>query len=121
MKLCMDFRKYDGVVGGAQQFILQIVRHAASKGHSMILLVKQNRLQEVEAIFKDEENIQCLPLPVTTHAISLKNMHLDSATIQEIAERIHRPEGTIKRRLHHARTHLREVLDAPDSREPRGG
>ncbi len=87
MKLCMDLRKYDGVVGGVEQLIVQIVRYAASNGHSVILLPKQNRLQEVEAMFKDEKNIRCLPLPVTTHAISLKNMRLDSTTIQDIAER----------------------------------
>ena len=87
MKLCMDFRKYDGVVGGVEQLIVQIVRYAASKGHSVILLPKQDRLQEVEAMFKDEKNIRCLPLPATTHAISSKNIRLDSTTIQDIAER----------------------------------
>ena len=87
MKLCMDFRKYDGVVGGAEQLIVQIVRHTSSKGHPVILLAKQNRLQEVESMFRGEKNVTCLPLPVTTHAILLKNMRLDSSTIQDIAER----------------------------------
>lgn len=87
MRLCMDFRKYDGIVGGAEQLVVQIVRHAASKGHSVILLAKQNRLQEVEAIFEEEKNIKCLSLPVTTHAISMTNIRLDTITIQQIAKR----------------------------------
>jgi len=37
--------------------------------------------------------------------------YLKGLTIREIAKRIRRPEGTVKRRLYHARQHLRRILD----------
>lgn len=86
MNIVMDFRKYDGVVGGVEQVVTQIISQIAPKGHTFILLSKQNQIDRVKDLFKDIPNIKHQPLPVETHAISVKNARLDSGTIQEIAE-----------------------------------
>jgi len=86
MNIVMDFRKYDGVVGGVEQVVSQIISQIAPQGHTFILLSKQRRLNEVKDLFKDIHNIKHLPLPVESHAISLKNAWIDSKTIQNIAE-----------------------------------
>ena len=86
MNIVMDFRKYDGIVGGVEQVVSQIISQIAPKGHTFILLSKQNRLDEVKDLFHDIPNIKHLPLPVQSHAISMKNAWHDSNTIQDIAE-----------------------------------
>jgi len=85
MNIVMDFRKYDGVVGGVEQVVTQIISQIAPKGHTFILLSKQSRLDEVKDLFCDVPNIKHLPLPVESHAISMKNAWHDSHTIQDIA------------------------------------
>ena len=85
MKIVMDFRKYDGVVGGVEQGVIQISKQVAKKGNEIILLSKQARLDEVKNIFRDTKNIKHIPLAVKTHAISIKNIIKDSFTIQKIA------------------------------------
>lgn len=86
MNIVMDFRKYDGVVGGVEQVVTQIISQIAPKGHTFIVLSKKNRLDQVKNLFEDIPNIRHIPLPVETHAISWKNAWLDSHTIQDIAE-----------------------------------
>jgi len=85
MKIVMDFRKYDGVVGGVEQAVIQITKYIAMKRHQVVMLCKSNRLSEVKEIFENEPNIITLPLPVNTHSMSLKNAWIDSTTIQNIA------------------------------------
>ncbi len=85
MNIVMDFRKYDGVVGGVEQGVIQIAKRVAQEGHKIILLSKSNRIGNAKEIFKDTENIKHVALPVKTHAISLKNAILDSIKIQKIA------------------------------------
>jgi len=87
MKIVMDFRKFDGVVGGVEQGVIQITKYAAAKGHRVVLLCKSNRLAEAKRIFESDPNVATRPLPVRSHAMSLKNAWLDSVTIQKIAER----------------------------------
>ncbi|MBN1845465.1 MAG: glycosyltransferase family 4 protein [Sedimentisphaerales bacterium] len=85
MNIVMDFRKYDGVVGGVEQVVMQIISQIAPQGHTFILLSKQSRLDEVKNLFKDIPNVRHQPLPVETHAIGPKNAYHDSVTIQNIA------------------------------------
>jgi glycosyltransferase involved in cell wall biosynthesis len=85
MKVLFDFRKYDGVIGGVEQGVIQITKYMGSHGHKVTVLCKKNRLEDVTAIYRETENIDILPLDVDTHAMSSKNRHLDSTTIQDIA------------------------------------
>nr|QNO53319.1 D-inositol-3-phosphate glycosyltransferase [Methanosarcinales archaeon ANME-1 ERB6] len=85
MKVVMDFRKYDGVVGGVEQAVIQITRYVTVNGHQVIMLCKSNRFAEVKKIFEHEPNIITIPLPVRTHSLSLKNAWIDSTAIQNIA------------------------------------
>ena len=85
MKVVFDFRKYDGVVGGVEQGVIQLTRYITSIDHSVVILCKRSRLEQVENIFKEQKNLKIVPLNVSTHAMSLKNLKLDSITIQEIA------------------------------------
>ncbi len=86
MKIVFDFRKYDGIIGGVEQGLIQIARNISSNGHYAVILCKKNRLDPVINLFKDYSNIKVIPLNVTTHSISIKNAKLDSITIQNIAE-----------------------------------
>jgi len=86
MKVVMDFRKYDGVVCGVEQAVIQITKYVARKGHRVIMLCKGNRFSEVKKMFENDPNIITIPLPVRSHSMSLKNAWIDSITIQKIAE-----------------------------------
>jgi len=45
MKIVMDFRKYDGVVG-VEQAVIQITKYIAMKWHQVIMLCKRNRFAD---------------------------------------------------------------------------
>ncbi|MCW3138665.1 MAG: glycosyltransferase family 4 protein [Methanophagales archaeon] len=85
MKIVMDFRKYDGVVGGVEQGVIELTRYVSGKGHHVIILCKKHRFNETEGIFEDCPNVTTIPLPCRSHSMSLKNAWLDSVTIQNIA------------------------------------
>ncbi|MES0445745.1 MAG: glycosyltransferase family 1 protein [Desulfobacterales bacterium] len=85
MKVVFDFRKYDGVVGGVEQGVIQLTKYITSIDHSVVILCKRSRLEQVENVFKEHQNLKIIPLDVSTHAMSLKNVKLDSNTIQDIA------------------------------------
>ena len=85
MKVVMDFRKYDGVIGGVERAVIQITDCVARQGHQVVLLPKESRLAEVKAEFEDVPNLKFIPLDVHTHVMSAKNVYLDSVRIQEIA------------------------------------
>jgi glycosyltransferase involved in cell wall biosynthesis len=85
MKIVMDFRKYDGVIGGVERGVLNITKCIASNGHQVVLLPKEGRLNDVKEQVKGYPNITLIPLQVRTHVMSVKNAYLDSVTIQEIA------------------------------------
>jgi glycosyltransferase involved in cell wall biosynthesis len=86
MKIILDFRKYDGVIGGVERGVLEIVRYVAQQGHEIVILPKESRLQEVKGRFEGIPNLKFVPLPVRSHVMSLKNMYVDSVVIQRIAE-----------------------------------
>lgn len=86
MKIVMDFRKFDGVIGGVERGVVEITKYVAAQGHQVVLLCKENRLAEVENLFENTSNIAFIPLQVLTHAMSLRNAWIDSKTIQDIAE-----------------------------------
>jgi len=85
MKVIFDFRKYDGVVGGVEQGVIQIVKYITGIEHSVVILCKRNRIEGVKNIFTEGKHLSIIPMDVTSHAMSLKNAIIDSTTIQEIA------------------------------------
>ncbi|HID88153.1 MAG TPA: glycosyltransferase family 1 protein [Anaerolineae bacterium] len=85
MRILIDFRKFDGVVGGVERGVVEVAHHVAGWGHTVTLLCKQSRQAEVERLFEDAAGVTVLPLRVRSHVISLRNAWLDSWTIQEIA------------------------------------
>jgi glycosyltransferase involved in cell wall biosynthesis len=87
MKIVMDFRKFDGVIGGVERGVIEITKYVAAQGHRVVMLCKQSRLSEVRGLFENASNIAFIPLPVLTHAMSLKNAWIDSKTIQNMAEK----------------------------------
>jgi len=87
MRIVMDFRKFDGVIGGVERGVIEITKYVARHGHQVILLCKENKFPEVENIFENAPNITLIPLRVFTHAMSLRNAWMDSRTIQDIAEK----------------------------------
>ena len=89
MNIVMDFRKFDGVVGGVEQGVIQVVSHASSQGHAVTLLSKPRRIDEVKALFKGDSQINHFPIRVKHHGISLKNVYHDAVTIQKVAQREH--------------------------------
>ena len=85
MKIVFDFRKYDGVIGGVEQGVIQTAKHITKIGCSVVILCKNNRLDQVNNLFSGDQNLTIIPLDVTSHAMSIKNAKLDSTTIQRIA------------------------------------
>lgn len=85
MNILMDFRKYDGVIGGVEQGVIQITKYFTGKNHSVVLLPKSSRRTEIEEIFHDTPNLKITPLPVPSHVMSLRNVYIDSKTIQDLA------------------------------------
>lgn len=85
MKIVFDFRKYDGVVGGVEQGVIQIVKYITGIEHSVVILCKRNRIEEVKNIFTEGKHLSIIPMDVTSHAMSFRNAIIDSSTIQEIA------------------------------------
>lgn len=84
MKIVYDFRKYDGVIGGVEQGVIQIVKHLTSIGEYVIILCKIKKIEDVKNIFPENQHLKIIPLDVTTHSISLKNARVDSTIIQNI-------------------------------------
>jgi glycosyltransferase involved in cell wall biosynthesis len=81
----MDFRKYDGVVGGVERAVIEITRYLALQGHGVTLVPKESRLEEVRQQFVDLPNVDFIPLHVRSHAISLANAAHDATSLQGIA------------------------------------
>ena len=86
MKIVMDFRKYDGVIGGVEQGVFQVTKYLTEHDHPVVMLCKKNRLGEIGELFNGFTNLKIVPLDVTTHIISSRNSLLDSTVIQDIAE-----------------------------------
>jgi glycosyltransferase involved in cell wall biosynthesis len=85
MKILIDFRKYDGVIGGVERGVIEITNYLNSQEHNVIMVYKASRNAAVEALFKDTSNLTLMPLKVQNHAMSLTNARLDSGQIPEIA------------------------------------
>ena len=86
MKIVMDFRKYDGVVGGVEQGVFQVTKYLTEHDHLVVMLCKKNRLSAIGELFNGFTNLKIVPLDITTHIISSRNSLLDSTVIQDIAE-----------------------------------
>ena len=85
MRFILDFRKYDGVVGGVEQGVLQLARYGARLGCEVLLVVKERRAEEAARIVGVDSGVEIIPVPVTTHAISAANARLDSGFFQDLA------------------------------------
>jgi len=85
MKILIDFRKFDGIIGGVERGVIEISTFLAQQGHTVILLPKISRLSEVQKLFRDISKLKYAPLQVQSHALSLRNMYHDTFTIQKIA------------------------------------
>jgi glycosyltransferase involved in cell wall biosynthesis len=88
MKIVVDFRKYDGVVGGVERAVLEVSRQLGRAGHQLVLLPKASRLAEVRQELAGVPNLAFLPLDVRSHVMSLRNAWIDGARIQDIADRV---------------------------------
>jgi len=86
MKIIMDLRKYDGVVGGVEQGALQVTKHAARDGHEVVVVCKDSRQEEVAGLLEGQDNIRIHPLAIASHAISWQNMRIDSRVLQDLAQ-----------------------------------
>ena len=86
MNLIIDFRKYDGVVGGVEQGTIQVTRYLCNHGHEVTLVCKLNMLQEVQGIFGPLDGLTIVPVDVPTHVMSIRNARLDSGFFQKLAE-----------------------------------
>lgn len=87
MNILIDFRKYDGVVGGAERMVIEIARHLAAQGNRVTLLPKSKWADDVRGLVSTLPHARVLPLSVRSHAMSARNVFLDSVTIQAIARR----------------------------------
>ncbi|MFC1498419.1 glycosyltransferase family 4 protein [Verrucomicrobiota bacterium] len=87
MKIIMDFRKYDGVIGGVEQGALQITKHVARKGGEVLLACKEIRKNDVRHLFDSMDGITVVPIPISSHSISVANARIDSGFFQDLAER----------------------------------
>jgi glycosyltransferase involved in cell wall biosynthesis len=87
VKIVMDFRKFDDVVGGVEQGVIQISRYCAKLGHKVLMIHKTRNADGVKQLFKDDENISLVPVDVDTHVMTRENARLDSGFIQDLSER----------------------------------
>ncbi len=87
MRILIDFRKFDGVFGGVEQFVVQLTRHIAEADNYVVILAKGSRFEEVARIFEEDRDVKVIPLHTRSHKIALKNAWLDTVTIQNIAKR----------------------------------
>jgi glycosyltransferase involved in cell wall biosynthesis len=88
MKILIDFRKFDGVIGGVERGVIEITRYLASWGHTIILLPKAHRLSAVQKYFEGLSNVEYIPLDVKSHVMSVRNVWVDSFVIPNIARRV---------------------------------
>lgn len=87
MKIVLDFRKYDGVVGGVEQGVIQLTRYLPTHGHEVVLLCKKKNEADIREMFGQLPNLKIITLDVDTHVMSDENAALDTGGIQDIAER----------------------------------
>jgi glycosyltransferase involved in cell wall biosynthesis len=85
MRIVMDFRKFNGVIGGVERAVIEISRRLAAAGHEVILLPKASRAREVSELFAGAERLQVRPIDTPSHVMSLRNAWLDGTRIQDLA------------------------------------
>jgi glycosyltransferase involved in cell wall biosynthesis len=87
MKIVMDFRKYDGVVGGVEQGAIQVTRYVCKQGGEVVLVCKKSRHEQVELLFGEVDGLKIVPVDVASHVMSFANAKLDSGFFQDLAVR----------------------------------
>jgi glycosyltransferase involved in cell wall biosynthesis len=88
MKVVIDFRKFDGVIGGAERGVIEVSRQLGQAGHEIVILPKASRLAEVEQELEGVPNLTFVPLDVRTHVMSLGNAWIDATRIPDMAARV---------------------------------
>lgn len=88
MKVVIDFRKFDGVVGGVERGVIEVTRQLGRAGHEIVLLPKASRQAEVERQLEGVPNLSYIPLDVRSHVMSLGNAWVDGTRIPDIAARV---------------------------------
>ncbi len=85
MKIILDLRKYDGVVGGVEQGALQIAKNMSSDGNECVLVCKQSREAEVRDLLGERDGLKIVTVDIDTHAICAENRALDAGFFQDLA------------------------------------
>ncbi len=87
MKVMIDLRKYDGVIGGVEQGALQQMKFMLKKGHEVVCVCKLSRLDEVLSLLPESDALTLFPVDVKTHFICDENEHIDSVVLPAFAEK----------------------------------
>ena len=89
MKVILDLRKYDGVVGGVERGALEIATNATKRGHDILLVCKAVQEGELRELLKDSGpgRLETVPVNIKSHGISRENTRIDSVFLQDLAER----------------------------------
>lgn len=88
MNLLIDFRKYDGVVGGVERMVIEVTQHLVAQGHAVILVPKAMWAEEVRGLLAEVPGLRIVPLDVRSHAMSPRNIWVDSVTLQSLARAV---------------------------------
>ena len=87
MKIIIDLRKYDGVVGGVEQGAIQVSRQVAAGGDEVLMVCKASRLDQLSEIMGDVDGLTLVPVEVETHSMCAENREIDSVFLQDLAVR----------------------------------
>ena len=85
MKIIVDFRKYDGVIGGVEQGAIQLTRYMCRNDEQVVLVCKRKREEGVRHLFGEMAGLKIVPLDVQSHVMSLENARIDSNFLPRLA------------------------------------
>jgi glycosyltransferase involved in cell wall biosynthesis len=89
VKIILDLRKYDGVVGGVEQGAIQVARQVAAGGDEVLMICKAGRRDQLDEIMRDVDGLTLVPVDVETHSMCEENEQIDSGFLQDLADREH--------------------------------
>ena len=87
MKIILDLRKYDGVVGGVEQGAIQVARQVAAGGDEVLMICKASRKDQLSEIMGAVDGLTLVPVDVETHSMCPENEEIDSGFLQDLAVR----------------------------------
>jgi len=86
VKIILDLRKYDGVVGGVEQGAIQVARQVAAGGDEVLMVCKASRKDQLAEIMGDVDGLTLVAVDVETHSMCEANERIDSGFLQDLAE-----------------------------------